>query len=203
VNTAVPTRLHLLRHGDVGGEGVLHGHVDVALTSRGEAQMERAARRLAEEPLTAVYASDLARAREGAAAVARARGLPVREDPAFRELHMGRWDARPYREVWRDEPALLEAWWADLEGFVLPGGESLAQLRDRVLPALRAVLARHPGETICLVAHGGVNRVILFDALGLPLGRFHSLAQDYGCLNLVEYYPDGRSVVRLVNECPA
>jgi len=202
VSAASPTRLHLLRHGDVGGDGVLHGHVDVALTPRGIEQMEQAARRLAGEPLAAVYASDLSRAREGAAAVARARGLPVREDPAFRELHMGRWDDRPYREVWREEPALLEAWWADLEGFVLPGGESLAQLRARVLPALRSVLARHPGETLCLVAHGGVNRVILFDALGLPLGRFHSLAQDYGCLNLVEYYPDGRSVVRLVNGCP-
>lgn len=197
--SGTPTRLFLVRHGEVPGEGVLHGHVDVALTPRGVSQMARVAERLAAEPLAAVYASDLSRARDGAAAVARGRDLAVKEDPAFRELHMGRWDARSFRELWREERSLVQAWWADLEGFAVPGGESLAGLRDRVLPALRACLARHAGESVCLVAHGGVNRVILFDALGLPLGRFHALAQDYGCLNLVEYFPDGNAVVRLVN----
>ena len=64
---------------------------------------------------------------------------------------------------------MLEAWWADLEGFVVPGGESLGQLRRRVLRALGKLLARHPGETVCLVAHGGVNRVILLEALATPL----------------------------------
>ncbi|MBE0618892.1 MAG: histidine phosphatase family protein, partial [Proteobacteria bacterium] len=194
-----PTRLFVVRHGDVGGEGVLHGHVDVDLTPLGVRQMERVAERLAPEPLAAVLASDLSRSRTGAAAVARGRGLAVEEDPAFRELHMGRWDARSFRELWQEERRLVEAWWRDLEGFIVPDGESLAQLRDRVLPPLRAALARHLGQTLCLVAHGGVNRVILFDALGLPLARFHSLAQDYGCLNLVEYFPDGAAVVRLVN----
>ncbi len=161
--------------------------------------MAAVAERLAGEDLAAVYSSDLSRAREGARAVAHPKGLAVGVEPAFRELHMGRWDDRRFRELWREERPLLEKWNEDLEGFVVPGGESLAQLRDRVLPSLGALLARHPGQAVCLVAHGGVNRVILFDALGLSLARFHSLAQDYGCLNLVEYFPDGRAIVRLVN----
>jgi alpha-ribazole phosphatase len=194
-----PTRLFVARHGEVGGDGVLRGQVDVPLTDRGLAQARQVAERLADEPLAAVYCSDLERSRVGAELVAHGRSLPVLADPAFRELDMGRWDALPMAEVWRRERDLLEAWWADLEGFVVPGGESMGQLRDRVLPALNAVLARHPGETVCLVAHGGVNRVILFEAVGIPLGRFHVLAQDYGCLNLLEYYPDGKVVVRLVN----
>ena len=55
------------------------------------------------------------------------------------------------------------------------------------------------GETVALVAHGGTNRVILFEALGMDLARFHALAQDYACVNRLEYFPDGNTVVKLVN----
>ena len=193
------TRLYLVRHGAVEGPGNLNGHTDVALTPAGLAQMERAAERLAGEHLAAVFSSDLRRAREGAELIARGRGIGPVADPAFRELHMGRWDGRPFTEVWESEAELVERWWADPEGFETPGGESLGQLRSRVLPALDAILRRHAGRTVCLVAHGGVNRVVLFEALGLSLSCFQRLAQDHGCLNLVEYPAGGEPVVRLVN----
>jgi broad specificity phosphatase PhoE len=183
----------------VEGHGALHGHVDVGLTAEGVRQLERVAERLADEPLAAVYSSDLQRARVGAEIVARGRAILPVADRDFRELDMGRWDGRPFREVWEAERELLEAWWGDLEGFVVPGGESLGQLRRRVLRALERVLTQHAGGTVCLVAHGGVNRVILLNLLGAPVARFLSLAQDYGCLNLVEYFADGNAVVRLVN----
>lgn len=194
-----PTRVYLVRHGQVAGEGVFHGHGDVSLTSEGVFQLESVARRLANEPLAAVYSSDLRRARIGAETIALGRGLPVLVSTALRELHMGSWDGRRFSELWAEKRVLLEQWWADPEGFRLPGGESLGQLRRRVLGFFFEILARHPGETVCLVAHGGVTRVILLDTLGMPLSRFHSLAQDHGCLNLIDYYPDGNSVVRLVN----
>jgi alpha-ribazole phosphatase len=194
-----PTRLFLVRHGEVEGDGILHGHVDVPLTGKGLAQAEAAAEKLAAEPLAAVYSSDLQRARVGAQLVARGRGLTAAEDPAFRELHMGEWDGRAFAELLQTDRERFHAWWADLEGYPLPGGESLSQLRDRVLPALRTLLGRHAGESICLVAHGGVNRVILFDALGLSLSHYHRLAQDYGCVNLLEVHADGVAVVKLVN----
>lgn len=194
-----PTRLYLVRHGEVEGERVLHGHVDVALTARGVAQLAAVGARLSSAALHAVYSSDLQRSRQGAEAVAAPHALPVTENPAFRELAMGEWDGRPFREVWDTDRERLEAWWADIEGYVLPGGESLRLLAARVLPALAALLARHPGETVCLVAHGGVNRVILFDALGLPLTHYHKLVQDYGCVNVLEYHADGNRVVHLVN----
>ena len=198
-----PTRLFLVRHGEVEGAGaVLHGHVDVPLTVRGTAQMERASARLAREPVAAVYASDLQRARVGAGIVARPHGLTPVVDPAFRELDMGAWDGRPMAELWAEHRRDLEAWWADLEGFRLPGGESLADLKARVQPVLDRALARHRARTLCVVAHGGVNRVVLFAALGLPLQQFHRVAQDYGCVNRVDYYPDGRVVVGCVNEVP-
>ena len=194
-----PTRLFLVRHGEVEGDGLLHGHVDVALTPRGVAQLEAVAERLSCEPLSALYCSDLQRARIGAELIGRGRSLPLQVDPAFRELHMGAWDGRSFEELLEVEGEQLRTWWRELETYVLPGGESLGGLRDRVLPAVRELLARHEGENVCLVAHGGVNRVILFDLLGIPLAHYHKIAQDYGCLNLVEYHPDGKIVVRLVN----
>ena len=177
----------------------LHGHVDVALTERGQRQLAAVAERLSEEPFAAVYCSDLQRARSGAEQVAAGRGIPVVEDPAFRELDMGRWDGRVMAELWREERDGLQEWWDDLVGFTLPGGESLGTMRRRVLPALDRLVAQHCGETVALVAHGGTNRVILFEALGMDLARFHALAQDYACVNLLEYFPGGNTVVRLVN----
>ena len=196
---ASPTRLYLVRHGEVEGDHVLHGHVDVSLTPRGVEQLHAVSARLAPEPLCAVYSSDLQRSRLGAQAVAAPHRLPVTSWEAFRELAMGEWDGRPLREVWEGDRERLEHWWADIEGYVLPGGESLRLLSARVLTALAAVLDRHASEAVCLVAHGGVNRVILFDALGLPLAHYHKLVQDYGCVNVIDYHADGNRVVRLVN----
>ena len=78
----------------------------------------------------------------------------------------------------------------------MPDGESLGHA-PAGLPALERLVESHRGET---VAHGGTNRVILFEALGMQLGRFHALAQDYACVTLLEYYADGNAVVKLVNE---
>lgn len=194
-----PTRVLLIRHGSVGGDGVLHGHVDVPLTEQGRAQAERLARRLAAEPLAAVYASDLQRARETAEILAGPQGLSVVEEPALRELHMGRWDGRPIRELLEREGVLLRRWWKELESFRIPEGESLADLAARAVPAFERIVARHRGETVAVVAHGGTNRVILFRYLGIPLARFHALAQDPACLNRLVLYPDGNTVVELVN----
>jgi alpha-ribazole phosphatase len=194
-----PTRLFLVRHGEVAGDGVLHGHVDVPLTPAGVRQMQVVAARLEGETFAAVYSSDLERARHSARIVADLQGAPRHQDPAFREMDMGDWDNRAFSELWQQEGDLLRQWWGDLAGFVVPGGESLARVRERVLPALAELLARHAGESICLVAHGGVNRIILLAELGSPLAKFHRLEQDYGCVNLIEYHPDGRTVVKLVN----
>lgn len=196
------TRLFVVRHGAVGGEGMLYGHRDVPLCPAGEGQMEAVARFLADESLHAVYCSDLVRSRAGGLAVGRRHGLEPIVDAAFREMDMGRWDGRPFAEIWAEEPDRVEAWWRDLEGYAVPEGESLAALRARVLPALGALLATHRGESVCLVAHGGVNRVILFEAMGLSLSQFQRVAQDYGCVNLIEYFPDGSPVVRFLNRRP-
>jgi alpha-ribazole phosphatase len=187
------TWLYLIRHGEVehAAEGRFFGHTDVALSATGLLQVEALARRLADEPIEAVYASDLRRARQSAAPLAVARGVAPAIVPALREVSMGRWEGLTFAEIQARDPGPLAEWLADVGGSRFPDGENLAELRGRVLAALEEILARHAGRRIAVVAHGGTNRVILTDALGMPLGHVMRLGQDYAAWSLLEFRRSG------------
>lgn len=195
-----PTRLYLVRHGQVadGHTDRYHGHNDIPLSPEGERQLTELARQLKHVPLAAVCASDLSRAREGAARLCAGRGLAVRIVPEFREVHFGVWEGLTFQEIADRYPRELEGRFRDLAGFRIPGGESLLDVHNRVIPRLQELLSEYPGQSLALVAHAGVNRVILCHALGLPLSHFFRLDQNYGCLNIIDYFPDF-TVVRLIN----
>ncbi|MBW1990696.1 MAG: alpha-ribazole phosphatase [Deltaproteobacteria bacterium] len=194
------TRLYLVRHGQVadGHTHRYHGHNDIGLSPQGVQQLERLAEQLRPVSLAAVYASDLARSREGAAILCRGRGLSFEAVPEFREINFGLWEGLTLEEIAQRYPEQLEARLRDLARYRIPEGESLMDVRDRVLPKLKEILARHQGQAVALVAHAGVNRVILCEALGLPLTHLFRLHQNYGCLNIIDYLPDF-TVVRLLN----
>jgi len=94
----------------------------------------------------------------------------------------------------------FEAWMADVGRFQFPGGESLPDLVARAVPAFEALVARHAGGTIAVVAHGGSNRAILCHALGLGPERLLALGQDYAALSVLEW-AGGRWSLRLLNHC--
>ncbi|HZE21080.1 MAG TPA: histidine phosphatase family protein, partial [Desulfobaccales bacterium] len=82
--------------------------------------------------------------------------------------------------------------------FCIPGGESLMDVHRRALPKLHELIQKHHEQAFIIVAHAGVNRVILSEALGLSLDHLFRLDQNYGCLNVIDYFPD-MAVVRLLN----
>jgi broad specificity phosphatase PhoE len=114
-------------------------------------------------------------------------------------MAMGRWEGLTFDEIRAREPELCDRWLADPFAMGFPEGESLADLRARAVPALRGVIERHAGRRIAVIAHGGTNRVLLADALGLPLGNIFRLAQDYAAWSLIEYRKHG-VVVHVVNQ---
>lgn len=197
------TRLFLIRHGEVTNtNGIFryNGHIDVDITDLGVMQMEAVAERLKTEPIKGVYATGLIRTVKGAKIIARHHGLTPVADERFKEVHAGRWEGLSYAEVQEQFPDEAHIRFEDLVNYrIKGGGESLRDVQDRVLPALNSLLERHKGESVALVAHGGVNRVILCHALNMGLESFFRLEQDYGCLNIIDFY-DGTAVVRLVNE---
>ncbi len=195
------TRLFLVRHGQVEGfeEKRYNGQVNVPLTELGRRQSARVCEHLAKEKFAAVYSSDLDRCVYCADRVAVEHGLEVRKNADLRELHIGDWEGRTWAELLEAYPDDWQARLRDLVNYRVPGGESLQDAADRIRPALQGILAAHPDADVALVAHGGVNRIILLDAIGAPLDRAFSLEQDFGCLNIIDYYADGNSVVRLLN----
>lgn len=197
-----PTRLILTRHGEtVANEGRrFSGHSDVALTRRGRNQARALGRRLRDEPITAAYASDLARARDTAELALRGRGVPVQIDPDLRELSFGDWEGRTFDEVrsgWPDSFAQLLA--VD-ESFCAPGGEPLLQTRERVVRAAAAIAARHQGETVLVTAHGGSLQLLLSYLLGMPAGCMFRIATGNCSISVVEFHGE-RPLVTLVNDC--
>lgn len=195
------TRIYLLRHGQVAGheEQRYNGHADVSLTPEGEAQFGLLQLRLKNKPISAVYSSDLSRCQSGAQLIAASHDLEVQVDAQLRELHIGAWEGKTWAELRAEYPQEWQARLADLVNFRVPQGESLVDLAARVRPVLARIVEEHRGEEVVVVAHGGVNRVILLDAIGAPLHCLFALEQSYGCLNIIDYYADGNAVVQLLN----
>lgn len=195
------TRLFLIRHGQVEGyeEKRYNGQVNVPLTPLGRAQSDRVRDYMAEIPVDAVYSSDLERSCYCAELIAAAHNLKVSTDVSLRELHIGDWEGRTWAELREAYPDDWRARLKDLVNFQVPGGESLQDAANRIRPRIKKIIAEHAGGNIALVAHGGVNRIVLLDAIGAPLKQAFSIEQDFGCLNVIDYFDDGNSVVKLLN----
>jgi broad specificity phosphatase PhoE len=162
------------------------GHLDVPLSPLGEAQVAALAARLRAVVLDAIYCSDLRRTRQSAEILAAPHHLTPISDPALREFAMGRWDGLTAEEIRALDASAFDAWTGDVGRFQFPGGESLPDLEARAWPAFEAIVTRHAGGTVAIVAHGGSNRMILCRALGLGPERLLALGQDYAALSVLE-----------------
>ncbi len=198
------TTIYLLRHGEIESDGPrrLIGQSDVRLGSRGLEQARIWRDAFAETCFDAIYASDLSRCAETARIIASRTSAEVQFLPELREIELGKLEGLTtleVRERYRDE---WEARGNDVAGYVPDGGESFADLQQRVIPAVDAICRDREIGSILVVSHAGVNRVILCHALGMPLGNLFRIPQDCGCLNVLEH-SGGQLRVRLINRpCP-
>lgn len=200
VSGVARTRLFLVRHGELvtSSEWRYVGHRDVPLSDEGRVQMRDLAARLQDVPIDAVYCSDLGRAVESARLLVDGRGLVPAACPEFREIDIGRWEGLTLEEILDRFPDEFGARSRDIASYRIAGGESFADVCARALPRLERLLAEHAGGSVLLVAHGGLNRVVLCEALGLGLDSVIKIEQSYACLNIIDYF-DGGPVVQLMN----
>ena len=126
-------------------------------------------------------------------------GAPRLKDPPDVERGVGLWEGMAWDEIENTYPDDWQAWLSDIVHYQPKGGESLLQVRARVMPALYNVLDEYREKEILLVAHGGVNRIILSEAMQLDLRHVFRIEQGYGRLNIIDFYEDGMSVVKLLN----
>jgi alpha-ribazole phosphatase len=168
------------------------GRSDPPLSPLGIEQARRLAASLSAARFDHLYSSDLQRCLLTAEIIAGAAarpagkgGVPVLPDARLREIDAGLWEGLTREEAAERYPAEYEARERDPVHCRFPGGESFDQVRDRVVPAFFELAARG-GEKILMVTHKGVIRVLLCEALGLPIDRLFSLRQDYGSVNVLE-----------------
>ena len=193
-------RVYLVRHGQVVGheEGRFNGHTDVETSEQGREQLEQVARYLQEEDIHHLYCSDLKRAVAGAEIISRGRNLTPVALKELREMNLGIFDGLTFREVEERFKTIFKEWRKDFLHYRLPQGECLLDIHHRVCGALEGILKDKKGCNVAIVAHGGVNRIILSHALGMDPKDAFRLEQDYGCLNVIDYYPNW-TVVKLMN----
>jgi len=192
------TRLVLVRHGQTAWnlEGRAQGHTDVGLDETGQAQAIALAPYVAAMAPTALWSSDLARARQTADELAAATGLPVRADARLREFDAGERAGLTVAEFAERFPDSHAAWLdGDLTGHV-PGAETTEQVVARVVPALREIWdATAEGETSVVVAHGACLRVSLVALLGWPQGVLGTIRGLDNCgWTVLEADPRGRGI---------
>ncbi len=145
-------------------------------------------------PLHGIWCSDLLRCTETAGIIAREAGLPVRADPAFREICLGSWEGRSRQEVQAMFPGGYDERGRDIWRIPPEGGESFSMLADRVLPALDSLAATLPHDALfLLVTHCGVARVILRRFLALPESEILSIPFPYGAFAWIDAGSSGLS----------
>lgn len=208
------TTLYLIRHGETEGGEIRRykGTIDVPLSEKGVRQMEQVSRYIYQNAvynqnseyrtrgteLSAVYCSDLSRAVRSAEIVAEPHSLKPIIVSSLRERNFGLWEGMSFDEIREKYPLEFDAWADNPLEFSPIEGESTLAMRDRVIQAMNEITENHNKENIAIVAHGGVNRIILCHLLGIPLGNIFRIEQDYGALNIIEFWDKG-PVIKLLN----
>jgi probable phosphoglycerate mutase len=191
------TRLFVIRHGETAWNLAtrIQGHIDIPLNDTGRWQADCVAQALAEERVDAVYSSDLARARCTAEAIAEAAQLPLQLDTTLRERHFGRLEGLTQEEVAAQWPLEAQRWRAREPGYGPEGGETLQAFYDRSVGALTRLASRHLGQTIVVVAHGGVLDCFYRAANHVAIEVPRSWKITNASINRLLYSPEGFSMV--------
>ncbi len=193
------TRILAIRHGETAWnvDTRLQGHLDIPLNETGMLQAQHLARALAgREDMDAIYASDLSRARSTAEAIGQAVGLRVRTHVGLRERHFGLFQGRTFAEVETQLPEHALQWRKRVPDWTPPGGgESLLSLRQRIVDTVDELAARHTGQQIVLVAHGGVLDILYRAATRLDLQAPRTWQLTNTAVNRLLWTPQGLSLV--------
>lgn len=193
------TRILAIRHGETAWnvDTRIQGHLDIPLNDTGRWQAQRLARALAaRDAIHAVYSSDLQRAHETAQAIAAATGTPLRTHTGLRERGFGLFEGKTYAKIEQTWPAESEHWRRRTPDWCPPqGGESLIEVRARILQTLQELAAPHVGQQIVLVAHGGVMDQLYRLATGQDLQAPRTWQLGNTAVNRLLWTPEGLSLV--------
>ena len=191
------TRLVAIRHGetDWNVDTRIQGQIDIGLNANGRWQAQRLGQALADERIDAVYSSDLGRALETAHALAREAGVPVQPQIALRERAFGIFEGLTFAEIEQRFPDEARRWRQRDAGFGPQGGETLTEFYARAVAAVADLAARHRGQHIAVVTHGGVLDALYRAATRIPLDAPRTWQVGNASINRLLHGDDGFTLV--------
>ena len=197
------TRIIIVRHGQTEWNRTVRfrGVIDVPLDETGLAQADAVGRRLASVPISAVYSSPLSRAFQTAEAIAKPHGLHPVAHRGLNDMSFGSWGGLSPEEAQELSPDLVPRWFAAPHLVRPPGGGTLEEVRIRVVEAVEEIVARHQGQTVVLVAHQVVNRVLCCALIGLDNSHYLRIGQDPCCVNIFDHHDSRFDIVTLNDTC--
>jgi alpha-ribazole phosphatase len=183
------TRVWLIRHGEPAEEARnrCYGSLDIGLSDKGRQQMAKVAQHLNAEPTAAIYTSPSSRALESASIISAIQACPLETIADFQEMNFGAFEGLTYDEIAGRYPDLYRQWMETSTEIRFPNGENFTEMHTRVLRGFEKILAEREGQTVIIVSHGGVNRILIAWALQMPGPCLFRLAQDYAAMNLISF----------------
>ena len=196
------TELIIIRHGETewNQTGRFQGHSDVPLSEKGRAQAEALAQNLIIDHVDAIYASDLIRAMETAAPLARRFGVDVIPDTALRELNFGTWEGRNFSDINAECPDAMKHFYSDPEKANIPNGEPFPVFQKRVAGGVSEIVRAQQGKRVVIVSHGASIRILLADILAMPIRSIWHVSQLNTAVNKIRFEDDGFAIVTLMND---
>ena len=194
------TKIILVRHGLTlwNGERKIQGHSNVELAAEGILQAKLLAEKFPLENISAIYSSDLSRAKVTAEILAQKFNLPVQLEKNLREANWGDWEGKTLAEIQKSDPLNYERFFRNPEEVQIKNAETFSQLQARAFSTIKKIIAAHPDENIIIVAHGAINRTIICSILEIPLKKMWALSQFNTAINIFRY-EDGYFTVELIN----
>jgi probable phosphoglycerate mutase len=177
-------KIYLVRHGkiDCGEKKRYIGTTDLPLCDEGLEQAKKLKEFFQTIDFEKAYASPLKRCRQTSDIILEGKKLEHKVVEDFKEIHMGTWEGKTFDDIKKRFPKQFDERGCHIDTFVPPMGESFEMLQKRVIPAFENIIKNTLGNVL-IVAHAGVNRVILCNILGLNLNEILKVSQPYGCIN--------------------
>lgn len=180
-------KIYLVRHGRIrvdDEQKSFIGQIDLPMSNEGEKEVRIIGEKLSRIKINSIFCSDLVRSVATAEIIASYHGIIPIPKNELREIFLGDWEGLSFAEVIRRYPDEFKRRGADIVNFHPPHGESFYDCSQRVIAAFNEIVRTSNGN-IVIAGHAGINRLILCNALGMPIENIFNISQDYACLNII------------------
>jgi phosphoserine phosphatase len=193
------TKIILIRHGETiwNKQKKCQGFSDIPLNETGKEQAMLLGQALKSVSFSAVYSSDLARAKSTGDEIAGQHNMKVMTDARFRELNQGDLEGQSLSDLLADHPGILKKWLENPADVQMPGGESMRSLQKRAVVALQDIIDNHPDEIVAVVAHNLCILSIICHSIKLDLNNFRRLKMDNASISVLEHSGSGLSLITI------